>query len=319
MCVITSALVAGGLATIGATSMAASTTAVALTTMAANAVLGAGLSAGVSAATGARGRDVWMAAAIGGATGGAMSGLGMAVGGVSTATTTNTFLSGSQQLAMGATDVAPGMLNPGAEVAALTNNPSAITSGTLPETTTIIGTSEGIISGVGEASAATYGMMATNLAQGSIEAYTGYQEAKEDAANLKDQAELNEIRAGQAQEAAALEKMDLARKQRQLKGTQKTAAAANGIMLETRAESSPAMFEQDAAAELAWDNAKIDYNANLEAWGYMENARLQRRQARSVRRVGNLKVATGLIKGAVGAAGTYYAGRTNAVRNSVYA
>lgn len=319
MCVITSAMVAGTLATVGATTMAASGTAVAVTTMAANAVLGAGLSAGVSAATGARGRDLWTAAAIGGAMGGAASGLGMAVGGVSTATTTNTTLSASQQLAMGATDVAPGMLNQGAEVSALTNNPSALASGALPKTTTTIGGSEGLISGVGETSAATYGMMAAQLAQGGVDAYTGYQEAKEDSKSLEDQAKLNEIRAGQAQEAAALEKMDLARKQRQLKGEQKTAAAANGIMLETREESSPAMFEQDAAAELAWDNAKIDYNANLEAWGYMENARLQRRQARSIRRVGNLKVATGLIKGAVGAAGTYYAGRTNSVHNSLYA
>lgn len=271
MCMITSTVTAGTLAAIGASTMAASTTAVAATTIAANAIIGAGLSAGISAATGARGRDLWTAAAIGGASAGVLSGVGMAYSGVSTAA----------QAANAANPVGSAGSGGGGMLAA--NSTTSLGDQTM-----------------------TYGMMTAQVGMGAAEGVFGYMEAKDEASALKDQANMNKIRAGQVQDAAALEKIEQHRRTRQFAASQRTASAANGVMLETRAESSPAMFEQDTAAELAWDNAKTDYNANLEAWGYMEQARQQFKQAKATRRAGNLKIASGLIKGAVSAAGTYY-------------
>lgn len=298
MCVITTALVAGGLAAMGATTAAASTAAVAAATIGANVLIGAGLSTAVSAASGARGSDLGKAALIGGVTGGVLSGAGMAIGGVTTATTTSTTLSASQQLAMGATDVVPGMINQGAEAAALMANPSATT---LPATTTIQGTTPGLVEAETAAWVTGTGKAALSLGAGGVQAYGNYQEGKENAKALKSEADMNEIRAGLAHEAAALEKMQQARRTRALTAGQRTAGAANGVMLETRAESSPAMFEQDARAELAWDGALADYNANMEAWSYMEQARLQRQQARTARRMGGLKAVGSLFSGAMGA------------------
>lgn len=238
----------------------------------------------------------------------------------------------------------PGMLvgsteatafNAGAEVSMLTamaDNSVAMTAGNIADAAagvgagssgTVAGKAAGALGGslgIGLGDLATVGQAAAGLGQGAFEGYAGMQENRENAKELERQAKLNEIRAGQAQQAAEVEKMDLARKQRQLIGSGRAAAAANGVMLEGRAESSPAMFEQDAEAELAWDNAKIDYNANLESWGYMENAAAQRRQAKSLRSMGKMKLASGLIKGAVGAAGALMNGWSrNATNAALYA
>ena len=320
MCVLTTTLTAGGLAAIGASTAAASATAVAATTIAANALLGAGLSAGVGAATGARGRKLGMAALIGGASAGVLSGAGMALGGVTTvenvAGATVTHQSGGL-LSSAATNVSGGN-----EIWKEVSTPAGKTlvADVVPEASAggVSGTtgSSGIGLGISTPDLPTMGMMAANLGQGAFEGYAGMKESKENAKELEYQAKLNEIRAGQAQQSAEVEKMDLARKQRQLIGSGRAAAAANGVMLEGRAESSPAMFEQDAEAELAWDNAKIDYNANLESWGYMANAASQRRQAKSMRSMGRMKLASGLIKGAVGAAGSYFSGSARSAANS---
>lgn len=298
MCVITTTLVAGGLTAIGATSAAASTAAVAAATIGANMIVGAGLSAGIGAATGARGSDLGRMALIGGVAGGALSGAGMALGGVTTASTVSTTLAPEMQLAMGATDAVPGMLNQGAEVASLMANPATTT---LPEAATFYSTSPGLVSA--EAAAWTMGAAKASLALGAggVQAYGDVVGAKEDAKTLKAEAELNEVRAGQAHQAAALEKMQQSRRIRGLIASQKTVAAANGVMLEARETASPAMFEQDTRAELAWDSAIVDYNANMEAWGYMRQADLQRQQAGAVRKSGRLRAVGSLFSGAMGA------------------
>lgn len=324
MCVLTTAAIAGGLTAIGATSAAASATAVAATTIAANAVLGAGMSAGLGAATGARGRDLWTAAAIGGATAGIASGAGMAVSGISTmsALPGTTAQTGAAHVISNT----GGILQSGSPL----SNTLGVTYGQ-PSSQVVWHTAEAAsteavaaqtAAAAGQSASpdlATYGMMALQGGMGAVEGYSAYQEGKETAKELKKQAELDKIRASQAQEAAAIEKMDFARKQNQLKGAQRTAAAANGIMLESRAESSPSMFEQDTASELAWESAKIDYNANLEAWGYMQNARTKLRQASAARKTGNLKMATGLIRGGLGMASTYYMGTMRASHARLYA
>lgn len=325
MCVLTTTMVAGGLAAIGATGLASSATAVGVATLGANMVLGAGLSAGIGAASGQRGSDLWRSAAIGAAGAGIGTGLGMAVNGVSTAMEVSTTLTPQQQLALGATDVQPGMVNQGTEVAALTNNPTLATSqNALPQTTQVVGKTPGMIeTGASAASLAKVASVAVQGAGGAVESYGNYQQGKMEAKSLKDQAELERLRAGQVHEAAAMEKMDLARRQRMTIGKGRTVAAANGIMLESRAESSPNMWEQDAMAELAYEQSKIDYNANQRAWGHMANAGVLRDNARTARRTGNLKAVTSLVRAGVGMGvsyfGQYYGSPYTAGRTSYYA
>lgn len=299
MCVITTGLVAGGLAAMGATTAAASTATVAAATIGANMIVGAGLGAGLGAVTGG---DVGKMAMIGGVGGGILSGAGIALGGVTTASTVSTTLAPEMQLAMGATDVVPGMINQGAEVSALMANPAATT---LPASVTTYSTTPGLVSAEAASTIMGTTKAALALGAGGVAAHASYQEGKENAKYLKAEAAMNEVRAGQVQEAAALEKIQQARRTRALTAGQRTAGAANGIMLETRAEASPAMFEQDARAELAWDGALVDYNANMEAWSYMEQARIQRQQARAARRTGNLKAVGSLFTGAIGAGLAY--------------
>lgn len=140
---------------------------------------------------------------------------------------------------------------------------------------------------------------------GGVEAYGNYEQGKQEEKALKEQAKLDQIRAGQVQDAATLEKQDLARRQRQTTSSGRAAAAANGVLLESRAESAPAVWEQDAAEELAYESSKIDYNANLQAWGYNQSARTNLINARNARRTGNLRVATSLIKAGAGMASSY--------------
>lgn len=287
MCVLTTSAIAGGLAAIGATTMASSATAVGLTTFAANAVIGAGLSAGIGAASGQRGSDLWRTAAIGAAGAGVGFALGMAVGGISTATEVATTLTPAQQLAMGATDVVPGMLNEGAEVAAL-------------------GSASNLEDSMMKLSGA-----AIQAGAGAVEGYGAYQQGKDDAATLKAQARDEELRAQQEIEAAEIEAKDLARRQKHAVGAGKAAAAAGGVMLEGRAESAPSVWEQDMAAEIAWDREKLFYNANQRANIRYFNANQMRIGAKNARRGGNLKAATSVIKGLAGMAVSAY-GRPSA-------
>lgn len=322
MCVLTTTAIAGGLAAIGATTMASSATAVGLTTLAANAVIGAGLSAGIGAASGQRGSDLWRTAAIGAAGAGVGSALGMAVGGISTATEVATTLTPAQQLAMGATDVAPGMLNEGAEVAALMNNPALVSGAeALPQTTQIAGHTPGLVAMGGAAAAGSASNLEDSMMKlsgaaiqagaGAVEGYGAYQQGKDDAATLKAQARDEELRAQQEIEAAEIEAKDLARRQKHAVGAGKAAAAAGGVMLEGRAESAPSVWEQDMAAEIAWDREKLFYNANQRANIRYFNAGQMRIGAKNARRGGNLKAATSVIKGLAGMAVSAY-GRPSA-------
>lgn len=170
------------------------------------------------------------------------------------------------------------------------------------------------LEGAGAAAGKTLLGEAAMLASGAgsvTEAVGAYQEGKDSAAIQKAQAKDEELRALQAIEAAETEAKDLARRQKHAVGTGRTAAAAGGVMLESRAESSPALWEQDAAAELAWDREKLFYNANQRASVFQHNANQLRIGAKNARRGGNLKAATAIIKGTAGMAVSAY-GRPSA-------
>lgn len=150
------------------------------------------------------------------------------------------------------------------------------------------------------------GIAGAQLAGGAVEAHGAYQGAKEDAQTLKNQAKNAETQARQVIDSAEVEAKDLARKRRQSVGAGKVAAAGNGVMLEAREVSSPAMWEQDMQAEAAWDREKLFHNANIKADALHQQASIYRTQARQVRKSGNLKAASALIRGGIGAGLTLY-------------
>ncbi len=160
------------------------------------------------------------------------------------------------------------------------------------------------------------GSAGLQLYNGFLGAQTAAAAADAEAKRLEGEAEMSEIKAGiddmrQAAEtnAAAEEKERLAKRRRQLVGKGKVAAASNGVMLETRAESAPAMFEQDAAAEMAMEQGKVDYNLRIRNATHAANAALgrmsaanQRMGAANAKRLGNLRSTSSWIQGAAGAA-----------------
>lgn len=158
----------------------------------------------------------------------------------------------------------------------------------------------------GGLTAGQWGIVGLGAVATGVSGASAIMQGQAEAKALKRQAELDEIRAGQVQEAAQEEAATIARKARRLQGAQKTAAAANGMMLEGRAESAPSMIEQDTAMEAAWDTQKMLHNANMEAWGYMARADVERMNARNARRTGNLRFGGALLQGGLSTGAMYY-------------
>ncbi len=95
------------------------------------------------------------------------------------------------------------------------------------------------------------------------------------------QGALERIRGGQVQTQAEQNQAEAARAAQQVVGAGKTAFAANGILLEGRAGAAPAMWEQDEAASLAWEQGLIKTNADNEVFGYLANANMAEAQGRA--------------------------------------
>ena len=95
------------------------------------------------------------------------------------------------------------------------------------------------------------------------------------------QGALDTIRAGQAQQQAEQNQVEAAKESQQVVGAGKVAFAANGVLLEGRNDSAAAMWEQDEAASLAWEQGLIKANADNEVFGYLANAEMARAQGRA--------------------------------------
>lgn len=310
----------------GLTSLAGSQVGVGLTTAAVNAGIGAAAGAGISAATGG---DAGRAALMGAATGGLVSGATMGLTGISTlsysANGMNMFSNSGGLIGNPSTIVelsgktkTAGMLAEGAVGAKMAeqsgSGDSALSSSGSADAS--VGLSNADKAKLIEAAGGALGQ----TVQSGVSGYGQIEQAKLNRKALDDQAKFEKIRAQQALDRAALEKMDNARRNRQLVGKAKVAAAANGIMLESRAESLASMWEQDQNAELAYDNAKIDYNAQLEAWGYRENARRLRQQGRlGVRTAKRGAVAGTLASAGIGLGNVALSGFTIGVKNGWFA
>ncbi len=257
MCVITS-IIAGtttAIAAIGSLASSAAAAAVAagsaITTglAAAGSAIGAGATALGSTMFGTTMASTISSTAIGGAL---SAGTSAAMGG----DTRQIALSGLIGGAMGGLGAAAGAAGAAA---------SASTFGATTSTNTgaILGGISGMVSGVSNTATTTSSIL----------------QAENERDLLNQQAQLEERKASLELDNAEIEKMDQRRKARLQAGSGRAAAAANGVMLEAdRDESLAQMWEQDVAMETAYDNAKIQHNAEIKAWGYRENARLMRYQ-----------------------------------------
>ncbi len=155
------------------------------------------------------------------------------------------------------------------------------------------------------------GSAGVGLLNSFMAAQSAQQQAAAERRELETKAGLEDMRADlyalqQRAEAenAADEKRRLGRARRQLVGKGRTAAAANGVLLEGRAESSPSVFEQDAAAEMAYESAKVDYNLGIKNANHAANAAMSRLSAANYRlgaanakRLGNLGSTSAWIQG----------------------
>jgi hypothetical protein len=150
------------------------------------------------------------------------------------------------------------------------------------------------------------GAVVAQAVGGGIEAHGAYQEGKDESVRLRAEAADEERRAQQELEAVQINAKDIARSRKQTMGDGKAAAAANGVMLEARKESAPSVWEQDMAAELAWDQEKLFHNASQRAEARLHNANQMRIGAKKVRRSGNLKAVTSILKTGAGMAVSAY-------------
>ena len=252
MCVITS-LVATG------------TTAMIIGSVVEAAAIAGVAAAGTTAAMGGEAKDIWKSGLIGagfGAVGGAAGAAGGALAGS---------LFGASA---GAAGGAAGGATAGAAGGATGGTAGGLGGGMLANITATPSTLGAFLGGV---SGAAGGISTTAQNTAAL------QEAKAEQEMLNQQAKLDEQKAAIELENAQIEKMDQRRKAHQLQGQGRVAAAANGVMLESdREESLANMWEQDVAIETAYDNAKIQHNAEISAWGYRENARLKRYQGRQL-------------------------------------
>lgn len=331
MCVITTAATAAALTSIGATSMAASTVAVGLTTVAANAVVGAALGAGVSAATGARGKALWRSALIGGAGAGILSGVGMALGGITTVSSTTSAVengltsqtvSNTGGLLAKPMEGAPVFMKGGEQVVLVGSGETSHWVPISEVATKTGGTQANLgLNGMSAADAAKASMLSSGNASLGIAGMTGITSAvgalaESDAtidstrAQIEAQRKHASVQAANANRQAEIDKMDLARRQHATIGTGKAVSAANGVMLENRKESSPNVWEEDAREELAFQQSRIDENNRMQIAaireGYNSSASLLAAEARTARRTGNLRATTSLIKaGATGFTSLY--------------
>lgn len=271
-------------------------------------------------------------AAVGGAALGTATGIGSAIGGavtgIGTGLTTEAFAAGassfsSSMSALGTTAVGDALganaLSAGAATtsSAATGATSALgaTSGVAAAEskaamdTMLASSSAASTGGAATASAPSAGStllteagLLANAGATGLSSYSAYVEGKEESAALKAQAEQARRNGQQILDAAEIEAKDLSRRQRQVIGKGKVAAAANGVMLESRAEAAPNMWEQDAVAEAAWDRSKLFTSANNKAQALFANGNEMLVQAKRARRSGNLRSVTNLIKGGAGMA-----------------
>lgn len=105
-----------------------------------------------------------------------------------------------------------------------------------------------------------------------ISVYSQQQQGKFQKDMMNYQADQERARAEIAKKNAEIQAGRLDVQRRQATASGMAAFAANGMLLDTDPESAPNMWEQDMAAETAWQKEELRAQAMYEAWGHTSNA-----------------------------------------------
>ena len=116
------------------------------------------------------------------------------------------------------------------------------------------------------------------------------------------QADLERQRAGIAKKNAEVQAHRLAVQRRMETASGMTEFAANGMLIDGDPNSAPNVWEQDMAAETAWQIEELRTQAEYEAWGHNANAAMLTAQGRMARKGAQLEMAGMALSGLGGAA-----------------
>jgi hypothetical protein len=103
------------------------------------------------------------------------------------------------------------------------------------------------------------------------------------------QADLERQRAGIAKKNAEVQAHRLAVQRRMETASGLTDFAANGLLIDGDPNSAPNVWEQDMAAETAWQQEELRTQAMYEAWGFNANAGMLTAQGSMARRGATLE------------------------------
>ena len=145
--------------------------------------------------------------------------------------------------------------------------------------------------------------VAGTLAGTGVSVYASQQQGKfqKDMANY--QADLARQRAELAGQNAEIQAARLAEQRRMATAAGMTEFAANGMLIDGDPNSAPNVWEQDMAAETAWQQEEIRTQAMYEAWGLNANASMLTAQGSMARRGAALEMWGAGLSGLSGAAG----------------
>jgi phosphoenolpyruvate-protein kinase (PTS system EI component) len=114
--------------------------------------------------------------------------------------------------------------------------------------------------------------MAATAASTGVSMYSQYQQGKFESEMANYQASLARSKADLAKQNAAIQSLRLSEKRRQATASGMSAFAANGLLIDDSGNSAPNLWEQDMAAETAWQQEELKTQAMYEAWGYESQA-----------------------------------------------
>ena len=146
--------------------------------------------------------------------------------------------------------------------------------------------------------------VAGTLAGTGVSVYASQQQGKfqKDMANY--QADLARQRAKLAGQNAEIQAARLAEQRRMETAAGMTEFAANGMLIDGDPNSAPNVWEQDMAAETAWQQEELRTQAMYEAWGLNANAGMLTAQGSMARRGATLEMWSAGLSGAGSALAT---------------
>ena len=143
------------------------------------------------------------------------------------------------------------------------------------------------------------------MGQGFMNMYAQREQGKFQKRMLSYQADLERHRASLAQQNAEIQAGRLA-EQRRIQTAEGTAAfAANGLLLDGSPADAPNVWEQDMAAESAWQQEELRTQAMYEVWGHATNAKMLTLQGRMARRAASVAMwgsGIGILSGSASSA-----------------